>query len=212
MLEVKGAPIENVVVRMRQSGAHTVRVQVQGGVSGYSATVRLLPESEPNARTRQLDTKSWQDGLYEVSNVPPGRYRLIAMQNPPSGMWIGHAVVDVDGDTEVSIRLQAPVTVTGRVVFNGPVPPGLRILTSADDVFGVSMPQPAISADGSFRFEGVPLAKFKLLAAYTDPSAGFYMKSFRIGGRESKDHVIDLTQGNPGFWEIEMARLQEGKR
>jgi hypothetical protein len=56
------------------------------------------------------------------------------------------------------------------------------------------------------------LAKFKLLAAYTDPSAGFYMKSFRIGGRESKDHVIDLTQGNPGFWEIEMARLQEGKR
>jgi hypothetical protein len=212
VLEMKGAPIENLVIRMRQSGAHHLRVQVQGGVSGYSAFVRLYADGEPNQPSRQLNAKSWQDGQFETSNVPPGNYRLVATQNPPSGTWVGEAAVNLESDAEISIRLRAPVTITGRFIFNGAVPPGLKIVTTSDDSAGIRMPDPTIREDGSFRFEGVAAARYKLLVAYTDPPSGFYMKSFRIGGREIKDQVIDLTQGNTGPWEFEMMRLPEAQR
>jgi hypothetical protein len=149
------------------------------------------------------------DGSFTISNVPAGEYRLET-----------RVLVDTDGGATMTAgpaeTASVPITVagrdlsgiaivtaptgmaTGRVVFEGGVPPGLT--AGAVTVFGVPEHptmsfgggQARVREDWTFEAKGLSGRRFIRVMG---PPAGWAMKTITLNGQDVTDSAIDFKSG-----------------
>ncbi len=104
-----------VTLQLAGSGTVKGRLELDGGTPPEALRVRLswrthLPEGESSDRPFLALTAIAEDGTFELSNLPPGIYRLNVRPPPPSGLLPAGAEVTVREAeiAEVSISLKRP--------------------------------------------------------------------------------------------------------
>jgi hypothetical protein len=205
-------------------------ITVQGAVVGSgplppNVQVRLVSVSEAVTTTGVTDLASilpmrvGTDGQFSFSGVAPGQYVVAAVTQaaaarggrgaaedpaPSSGFW-GMAPVDVNGVdvSNVIVTLQAGMTVSGRVRFNGTTlaaPADLsaiRVFLSPVLTGGqIAMGQTSANAgpDGSFTFTGLTPGRYNLRATATGMT-GWLMSSISAAGQDAIDMPFELKSG-----------------
>jgi hypothetical protein len=155
------------------------------------AILTLLPRDEtvlPDVMNPNITAKP--DGTFEIHNVTPGSYSVVARmpvsvgwgpQNAPdraTSPWaFGRAVVDVrDGNVEsVSILVHQGIDIPGRVMVDGTAEPAtLRVSLQPDDYSPtynaffstINDFAPPIDQSGAFLFPLMPEAKYRFQVAF----------------------------------------------
>ena len=215
LVRVPMAKVEGTVVN--STGQATQNVQL---------TLTLASQSVPGVGS--FSARADAEGRFRIANVPPGQYRLIARANvggggrgggpdvtveigrggranqaPPARLW-GSVDVPVDGRhlANVIVPLQAGLTVSGRVAFEGTAAPPsdlsrLRVnLTPADPQASGGPLQAAggvVDASGKFTILSVVPGMYRLTAA--GGGSGWMVESAVIDGQDTLDFPIDIKPG-----------------
>ena len=206
-----GREIDGIVIRLRSSRVHSIRGRAlnDDGSPVKAGGVQLLPASgEPPAT--QGGVMLGEDGSFEVSQVQPGSYRVVVVVYDGNKQRAAAADVTVkDSDVDdVLLRMQAPVTVSGRVELPlPPIPAGaptdivpVEEITSRPQVriglnpavwdgFGRSYTA-EVKEDGTFTIEGVQPGKYEIGAGYQYAS---YLASVRLNGEEMLGKVLEIS-------------------
>jgi uncharacterized protein (DUF2141 family) len=165
------------------------------------------------------------DGRFTFTNVRPGQYMLIARSGqaspvttsgsplivPPGPVQWATAEVTVDGDdlSNVALSLQPPITIAGRLAFEGarPAPElgSLRLpLPFAGQMVGsyqASLPQIQLEPGGRFVLSGILPGVYRVgalnqpLQGIRAPIGGWWLKSLVIDGRDILDAPLEIRQG-----------------
>jgi hypothetical protein len=174
-----------------------------------NATIQLVLNSRDitrpeggNSGGTSASVTATSAGPFEIANVLPGSYDLVAVFNENSvAPALARTTVDVRnqdvGGLVMTIRAgfqgRGAVTVDG----NAPRPGSVRMaFTPADALrrLGVSIPA-NIPADGSFTIEGCPDGHFRLSVA---PLPGdLYVEDMRQGGSSIYDTGFEIRGRNP---------------
>ncbi|MCL4860855.1 MAG: carboxypeptidase regulatory-like domain-containing protein [Caldilineaceae bacterium] len=119
-----------------------------------------------------LQVQSAADGTFTLTDVPVGEVGLTAQDEVKQRLGSAHVNVTYDGETvSARIVLPATATLTGRIFRTQggqPVPvPNLKIFA-----LGPRNDKTFTAADGSYRFENLPLGEYTISAFYPDFSDG----------------------------------------
>ena len=214
-------------------------------ISGVAVDSQGRPMSagsvSANPRSRVLGLPSFSgqlkpDGTFIIPNVAPGEYTLRAnlrlppppapgapMLTPPR-LEVATAVITVTGDDVSGIRLApvAPVTVSGRVVFDNPSaagflkPSAIRVNTQMlnpndGPSSGLQSPPPALKDDFTFELQvdpGLVMLRPAVpggVPGLTTGSQPWALKSLRVNGADVTNAGLELRAGeNVSGIEIEM--------
>lgn len=205
------------------------------GVPPQNVTVSLQPADDASQGIPLSSSRSTADGRFTLRNVPPGQYNVVAratstvrVELPANVTTAGNRVntvsttqtvssgrtlISVDGMslTGVVVTLDGGRSVSGRVVFEGGMPPDLNRtrmtaslqLAPGTSSNGVPMPQPAqISADGAFTIGNVQPGRYSLRV---NGVQGFSMKSSMVRGQDSLDFPFEVDDADIGDGLITMA-------
>jgi protocatechuate 3,4-dioxygenase beta subunit len=173
------------------------------------------------------------DGHFSLAGVRPGQYTLTARAAPRAGgpgspapapapangagrgalppaltLWASTDVsVDGTDQSDIALRLQPGMTISGRIAFDGSVlqPPAdlakvtIR-LTAAPNPSGVTVsvnvPSAPASADGTFKLEGVTPGRYFLSAsapaATPVPGSSWIVRSAMVGDVNAADRPFEV--------------------
>ena len=158
-------------------------------------------------------------GPFELSNVPPGSYEVLArVADPGAGTGLsafsyGRAIVDVDDRDvrDVAIAITPPATLKGTVKTAGgaALPPNLRVaITPMGGSTRVALytlvaarGATPIAADGSFAVSSVPPGRFRV-GAISGLPPDFYIADVRQNAMSVFDSGFDIGSGAPDPLEI----------
>lgn len=159
------------------------------------------------------------DGRFSMRGVPPGQYTITARSTTSTRTEVpagpggttqvfqtqtltssGRATVAVDGQpvSGVVITLDGGRSVSGRVAFEGGVPPDItKVRTTATlqpvqtaSTLNLSSPSPAaVGADGTFKITGVAPGRYTLRVGGMQ---GWSVKSSVVAGVDSLDFPFDV--------------------
>ncbi len=180
-------------------------VRVRGRVadtsgSGRQVMVSIAPRDSvgyPGYRPSPADAS----GNFEIRGVAPGSYVLTAMSMSRGGAVTARLPLEVGGTNidNISITIQPPVTVTGRVRADGgtDVPlANIRVMLRPRDAgaqrFG-GPPSARVRDDGSFSIANVSADQYRV--SVSGLPDGFYVKSVRAGERDVLASGLDLASG-----------------
>ena len=148
-------------------------------------------------------TSSREDGTFELHNVLPGEYLLIASTNAAEPATGREEVSVSDSDiTGVKLTLAKGATLTGTVKLEGDGPPVRPMIILADSegaAFGNSSDAKA-EADGAFELRNIAPAKYYAFAQ--ELPEGVYVKSIRFAQQDVTRTKLDLTAGVSGTLDI----------
>lgn len=140
------------------------------------------------------------DGTFELPGVPPGRY-VLRVQRGRDDELVGTATITVAGLdlSGVTITMQRPGLLSGRIEFEGGAPADVRasqvrvFLAPADPMASrifMSGP-PEVADDFTFRGRG---AMGPTLIRASGPS-GWYLKAVQFDGQDVTDTPVTLSAG-----------------
>jgi hypothetical protein len=170
--------------------SRTVRPQATGPDMARGLPVPPVPPAAPAPR----------------AGGPPEPARQNTPLPPPSTYW-AMAQVDVSGQdvTGVTLTLQPPLTISGRLVFESPTqtsqidPTRVRISVSVLDSPQISSSVPSVpaNADGTFTLRGAVPGRYRVIASLSSsagqlPIGPWILKSVISSGRESLDAGLDV--------------------
>ncbi len=176
------------------------------------------PNDAPIANNAGNISLALTSGPFEIPNVPPGSYEVLARVADSSvgtGLgafsW-GRALVDVrDRDvTNVAITVTPPANVKGvvKMTDGAPMPPNLRIsLTPMGGSTRVALytllttRAAPVASDGSFTVQSVPPGRFRLNAVSGLPP-DFYVAEIRQNASAVYDDGFDVDTRTPAPLEI----------
>jgi hypothetical protein len=206
-----GAEIRSMDIQLRKSRVFRVRGKVvdESGHAAIDAKVALTPVDRERGNISGLGTFGGphiHGGTFEVVNIPPGSYDLMAeVIKDSETLYTRQPVTVVDRNvTGIVIRIPNAVDVSGHVQIvaqqqsNGGVFPmwGVRVsLTAADGLAIGRTPQVEIEGDGSFLFRRIPPDRYRLGFSRIPPEG--YVKALFVGRQESTNGVVDLSFGGP---------------
>lgn len=195
------------------------RVLPPDGSTASRVTVMVSRLDSERAGSGATGSHAGDDGAFEISRLPPGRYRLSAREGA-DGPWrqlgqMGTVEIDVDGaDVEgVTIALRPGSVVAGRVVDESgqPVRGQFRVQFETDDAGGgMSWTEPAtVGDDGTFHAASVfgrryvrllttgplPMPLESALAqppSATRPPTRLALSSVRVGDADVTDRAVDF--------------------
>jgi hypothetical protein len=199
-------------------------VPVAAGHSPPIVSMVRLGELVGNDPTRV--NRAEPDGRFTLPSVAPGRYMLIARSFAPSPLttsgsplivpsvptqWSTAEIV-VEGEDIVNVALtpQTPLTIAGRVVFEGsrPAPDlsGLRLpsLSAGQSIgnFQVPLPQIQLEPEGRFSIAGIMPGVYRLGALSSQATPGirasigpWWLKSVVVHGADILDAPLELRRG-----------------
>ena len=179
---------------------------VEGSVSvpGGSDRVQLMMVRETEHGTSERLRAASTDGAGQFSfrAVPPGRYRILAR----SSTLIGSADVVVGGEDigGLSIMMQPPLTISGRLVFDPPlenVPafPPMRLIQLVASHAALPVPPQATIAGDTFTVSGLMPARYRLASppqGIRTPVGSWWLKSAIVGGREILDEPLEFQRSD----------------
>ena len=158
-------------------------------------------------------------GPFEVPNVPPGSYELLArVADPNAGTGLGafswgRAIVDIDDRDvrNVSIAINPPALLKGAVRTAGgaALPPNLRVAISpmggstrvALYTLVAARGATPVAADGSFAVSSVPPGRFRI-GAISGLPPDFYIADVRQNAMSVFDSGFDIGSAVPDPLEI----------
>jgi hypothetical protein len=174
-----------------------------------NATIQLVLNSRDltrpeggNSGGTSVSVTAASAGPFEIANVLPGSYDLIAIFNGNSATpAIARTVVDVRNQDVggLAMTIRAGLQVRGSITVDGsaPTPGSVRMaFTPADALrrLGVALPVD-IASDGSFNIQGCPDGQFRLAVA---PLGGdLYVEDMRQGGSSIYDTGFEIRGRNP---------------
>jgi hypothetical protein len=184
-------------------------VMTADGQPTPAADVMLSPAiSSPLQFTSRM--RVTPDGRFATTNLPPGSYTIVAQAGGGPGGLSAAIPLVIDGAdlTGIQVTLRPPLTLSGRLVFDGAAPPAvlngrrvpLRVLTPG--LTGVAAPQVApTGADGSFLISRVLPGRYLLggplfFGATTD-SVTWALQSVIVDGRDVTDLPFEITSDAP---------------
>ncbi|MGD9902365.1 MAG: carboxypeptidase regulatory-like domain-containing protein [Vicinamibacterales bacterium] len=143
------------------------------------------------------------EGDFEVRAVPPGRYVLRVMPRGPrdAEAMVGLATITVAGTDlgNVTIAMQPPGTMRGRIEFEGGVPAGVRsnqirlmVVPSDQRSMQIAMTgPPQLAEDFTFTARGV------MSGVFVRPNGppGWHLKSVVIDGEDVTDTPVPFGPG-----------------
>ena len=215
---VTAARIEGTVVT-----AEGQLMQLNGG--------NVMLQRSSGSGVNQTPVRMTEPGKFLAVGVPPGRYQLIArwsqpVQRPPDGgppvpptansQWYAQQDVEIAGAdvTGITLTLTPPVSVTGRVAFEGTPPPEAQIQVRLEPA-GRAMASFARTlkpGESEFTITGVTPGRYRLVASMvtmTPPASAamapsgplppvWGVKSAVIEGREAYETPFEILAGrNP---------------
>jgi hypothetical protein len=203
----EGDEILGTDIALKQVTVHRVRGRVVNQIAqktSLTMEVQLVPRSERtdwdfNAQSRIKKP----DGSFEIADVAPGTYTLIASWYDPGErkMHSGSQRIDVgESDVEgVSVAIGAGPTVQGRVVWDGK--PSLardELIVSAELVDTMAFAGASARVEADQRFALKELIDGDLRVSVYGASKDCYLKEITFGQTFVKDDVIEVSKGaNP---------------
>jgi len=220
------SPADAEVIRVRPGEEHTGidltwLLVPTARISGSVVDANGRPVNNPRlwirltsaAGTRsQFEARTTPAGTFEIPHLMPGEYLIGAEGRAEADrtMW-ARANVRVNGvdQSNVTLRLQAGLRVTGRVEFEAgptqlPSAAGLSIflLEAGQDILS-TIPTAITATDGSFQIDGVAAARYRITVSgrNTNPimtlPAGWRLKSITGAGPDAADVPLDVNVGAP---------------
>ena len=139
------------------------------------------------------------DGTFEISNVPPGRYTLLARGNTGDTPQFASQPLTVgEGDIDVSVVLGTSGTISGTIVF----PPRqtelpdfstMRVAAPSTDNSIGGQAQGRVDKDGKFTITGVQAGMHLIRPG--GQLRGWTLKAVTIDGRDLTDTAVELRNG-----------------
>lgn len=163
-------------------------VPVEIDTANASLTVMTGREDDPSQFGGWTGGAARPDGSFEVNNLLPGPYLVVAQVTAQGRLYRGVEHVEVGSSpAAVTIRLEPAVEISGSVRLEGASdpPPAFRVrLTAGDGVLllNTAQPEAEVKPDGSFRISNVPPGVWDI---GVDPvPKGGYIKSMRLGDQD----------------------------
>jgi len=205
---VAGSELRGIDIRMRRERVFSIRGLTIDTATGKPAKTELrahLKGALQYGFDSAWETSSREDGTFELRNLLPGEYVLMASSTSNnSEPAYGREEVSIsDSDiTDLKVTLEHGVTVAGTVKLEGGGPlghPSISVFGFEGGAFG-----PAFNAqpkdDGTFELHGVTRAKYG--AHVEELPEGAYVKSIRFGQQDITHTMLDLTSGASGTLDI----------
>ena len=200
-------PVDFSLARRR---AATVKGRVLGLAPGTQAMVMLRgKDANIMFSAGQVD----KEGNFEVRNVAPGNYVLVAMTVIADNPQIVRQTIDVGSADldDVQLILLPPATIRGRVHFPGKAPKQefmvfLHEMSGNDDFSGgvsfsgdeatLSSMLAKVKADGSFELKNVPAGLYELtVSADSGPPSDTFVESLTLGTKNIVDSGLNVSGG-----------------
>jgi hypothetical protein len=163
-------------------------------------------------------TPTVANGAFRLPNMAPDRYILrVAFSNPPANpaerptvRWWARQVVDLaDRDMDVVLQLKPPMTIAGRIVFDGAASGSMPAMTSlqlnlvarvtANEAAPPPRPTTTISPDGTFTIANVFPTAYQWSGTVSGGNAAdWWLRSVVIGGKDVLDSETELEQNITG--------------
>lgn len=183
------------------------------GQSAAGTTVQMTATAPPGPFATDsplvLQATAGANGTFQIPQVPPGDYTLVARAGSGGAALWGSGSVSVSGAdmSGVAIAVQPGTTMSGQVRFDGATakPPAdltrIRVTLMPGSVLaqrpGTSIqtiafaPGVPLRADGSFEVSGIPPGSFALLIAPVD-AVSWWGRSAVLGERDLFDGLIEV--------------------
>jgi protocatechuate 3,4-dioxygenase beta subunit len=176
------------------------RVLNPDGTPVTAGNVSLAAEgSSPGGRARpggNFGGRIRWDGVFSISNVPPGRYTLRARGTDDTAPQYGTTPISVAGDdlADVAVVVSPGATMTGAVLFQGgqaapPDPTQVRVVAQATEPSFGGTVNARVDKDGRFTLTGIPPGSMWIRA---QAPRGWSLKSVIVDGRETIDTPLDV--------------------
>jgi hypothetical protein len=203
-----GADILGMDFRLPRQNLLRIRgrvIDAQTGRSPGNASISIIGD---NWSSGGGNSYRQSDGTFELTDLWPGEYKIIASMNGPETEGGGRRPVSasefipvrlVDKDIEnVILQILPPVGLTGRAVFegNGFLPAGLTLRVHNINA-RLTGPLPntllgPIAQDGSFRIQQIVSGNYALETSAPE----FYVKRARYGGTDASGQPLRLDAGD----------------
>jgi hypothetical protein len=160
------------------------------------------PEGGNSGGTSASISAASPSGPFEIANVLPGSYDLVAILNGNSDApSIARTVVDVRNQdvAGLAMTIRPSFQTRGSVTVDGtaPKPDSVRMAFMPADALrriGIAIPAD-IAADGSFNIQGCPDGHFRLAVASL--GGDLYVEDMRQGGSSIYDTGFEIRGRNP---------------
>jgi len=204
----------------------------------YASTVhvrgRLIGATAPEAGTRVMlvpsegfrfgfreNTEVKKDGAFQIDDVLPGSYTLVAFQPSPAGFGqLASLKIEVGkgdvGDLTLTAAPTGKTTVRGRIRIEGATsadPAGMMVFLRPDDeddslwymrFGGRGKGYGSVKADGAFEIEDVGDGTYRVEVSgrrglgWSSEISGLYLKSATVGNRDARDEGFTISEGRIG--------------
>ena len=195
-LEV-GAGVQLRGTNLTLAKARTFRVR--GRVAGqHNVNLRFFPRGESAWASMSMGHMADAQGAFEIRNVEPGGYTLLATAWIDGKTYSARQDVDVGEDNvdNLALTVEPGIEIKGRVETEGQATPDLNsVVVSLRDETGEFSAGSRVSND-AFTFDSVALASYRIGVLLLPD--GYWVKSVKMGEQEVKESGIDLTRGPAG--------------
>ena len=225
-----GAEVRGVDIRLRKARVFRVSGKVLNAATGgpmSPAMIMVFRREGGSMSTMPMSMYMVQGdkGVFELRNVPPGTYSMLAMSTNPQDMMMQMSSLEVaEQDIEgLAISLGGGLEIPVTAKLEGVQPPpdqkdasdpnkkpdpvtdisNVRIVLNVDDNPLASLATVQIGKDGTATLKRVNADKYKLVLTGLPP--GTYLKSAKYGDRDVLDSGLDLRQGGAGSLDLVIA-------
>jgi hypothetical protein len=197
-----GGEMRGIDVRLRTSGAYTVRVRVPNvpeidfrpGPERAMLMATLTPRGAPQATGVRTSGFRQRGNILEATEVPPGVYtftaRQIGVRDPNAPPLSAKRVFEVAGaDVELEVMLTPPLDISGALVGLTDASKLYLRLDSIDDNDPFTRVSAKAEPDGSFVLKSVTADSYFVRVAAPE---GFYVHSVRFGDRQVDSQKVEI--------------------
>jgi protocatechuate 3,4-dioxygenase beta subunit len=204
-----GSQLGNIDVTLVRVRTVTVKGRVTSEIGGADIHM-ILSASNPLGASNENGRGAvvTPDGGFEVRNVVPGSYQLIAVQSAPGKAYSSRVPLQVGaGNIEgLAITIHAPLNIPGQMRVEGETNEtfsrtriGLQPFDPGNIVVG-PMPDLALKPDRSFQLPDLSAEHYRIVV--NNLPDGFYVKSIRSAETDVQLAGLDLTAGASSPLEI----------